>query len=510
MFRTYNPGQGQLPMHLEDLVAADDLVRVVHEVVDRLDITEILDAIKARKKKSQYRGEPPYHPRLLLKILLYGYCTGTFSSRKLAAQTRTFVPMMWLAGTEHPDFRTISDFRKEHLEAIARLFVQVLQLAKALGMVKLGHVAVDGSKFKASASKHKNLSKETLKRQIPKLQEEVQRLLEEAEAADRAEDAEYGNSEGSTLPRELREKQVRLARMEQAMAELQAQVENGERSQRTDPEKQSINPTDKDSRIMTRRNGASIQSYNAQIAVDGDSGLIVGEGLSNNPIDAPHLIETLDDVEATIGQRPKKLSADTGFFSGDNLEVLEDRKIDGYIADAITETKLATNAYCKENFKYDAEKDAYLCPQGHWLPFYRQYLLPGGRVERRYRDAVLCKACPVREQCTKSKRGRVVAHDQHEPRRAIMRAKLRTPDGRKEYGKRKGIVEPVFGQIKQAMGYRQVSLRGLPKVRNEFRFVCSAFNLRKIAAKLREKPELWSVLLKWTGALRNQPAAVQA
>ena len=510
MFRSYNPGQGQLPMHLEDLVPADDLVRVVHEVVERLDITEILDAIKARRKKSQFRGEPAYHPRLLLKLLLYGYCTGTFSSRKLAEQTRTFIPMMWLAGTEHPDFRTISDFRHEHLEAIAKLFVQVLQLAKALGMVKLGHVAVDGSKFKASASKYKNLSKEKLKTEIPKLQAEVQRLLQQAEAADKAEDAEYGNQEGSTLPPELKEKQVRLARMERAMAELQAQVENGERSQRTDPEKQSINPTDRDSRIMSRRNGASTQSYNAQIAVDGDSGVIVGTGVSNNPIDAPQLTDTLDDVQAATGKQPEKLSADTGYFSGDNLVALEERQIDGYIADAITETKQAVNAYSKENFQYDEERDAYTCPQGQCLPFYRQYLLPDGRVQRRYRDASVCKACPVQEQCTKSKRGRVIAHDQHEPRRAAMRAKLKTPEGKKEYGRRKGIVEPVFGQIKQAMGYRQVSLRSLTKVRNEFRFVCSAFNLRKIAAKLRENPELWSLLRKWTPDLGQLPTPTQA
>lgn len=174
IFRSYNPGQGQLPLHLDDLVPQDDLARVVHEVVERLDISEIIKAIKNRKKKSLYRGGDAYHPRLLLKILFYGYCSGTFRSRKLAVQTRTLIPMMWLAGTEHPDFRTISDFRKEHRETFANLFRQFLELGKALGMVRMGHVAVDGSKLKANASKHKAMSAERLEKKISEHKEQVE------------------------------------------------------------------------------------------------------------------------------------------------------------------------------------------------------------------------------------------------------------------------------------------------------------------------------------------------
>lgn len=261
MFRSYNTGQGQRPMHLDDLLPQDDLARVIHEVVERLDIGSIVEAIKDRRKKSLYRGEPAYHPQLHLKLLFYGYSTCTFSSRKLAALTRWYVPMMWLAGTEHPDHRTICDFRKTHLEAIAKLFVQCLEVAQALGMVKLGHVSIDGSKLKADASKYRNATKETLEANIPKLKEEVQRLLQQAEETDKAEDQEHGDKEGSALPSPLKKSQDRLTRLEEALAKLKEQQENGDRSKRTDPQKQSINPTDPDSRIMTRRNGESIQAF---------------------------------------------------------------------------------------------------------------------------------------------------------------------------------------------------------------------------------------------------------
>lgn len=485
-------------MHLEDLVAEDDLVRVVHEVVERLDTSKIVGAIKARRKKSLYRGEPAYHPRLLLKLLFYGYSTGTFSSRKIAAQTRTLIPMMWLAGTEHPDFRTISDFRKEHLQEIAKLFVQFLQLARELGLVKLAHVAVDGSKLKANASKYKNASKERLEANIPKLQEEVRQLLQRAEEADQAEDQDLGDQAGVSLPKELKEKQARLARMEEALAKLKEQQENGERSTRTDQEKQSINPTDTDSRIMSKRNGGSVQAYNGQIAVDGDSGVIVGATLTNNPIDTPQLIPTLDAVrEATGGKQPAKISADTGYFSGENLAEVEARGIDGYIADDLTETKRENNPFAKDHFPYDPDRDAYQCPQGHWLVYKGTSVLPDGRVQRRYSNVPACKACPLHDKCTKSKT-RVIVRDIHDPLRAQMRSKLKTPEGKQEYRRRKAIVEPVWGLIKQVMGFRQVSLRGLEAVQAEFQLVCGAFNLRKIAAKLRNSPELWSTMRKWT------------
>lgn len=498
VFRSYNPGQGQLPMHLDDLVPEDDLARVIHEVVERLDISGIVNAIKNRRKKSLYRGEPAYHPQLLLKLLFYGYCTGTFSSRKIAAQTRTLLPMMWLAGTEHPNFRTISDFRKTHFDEIAKLFVQVLGLAKALGMVKMGHVAIDGSKLKANASKNKNASKEKLEAAIPKLQEEIKRLLQRAEETDRLEDQEYGEQEETLLPAELRQKQARLARLEQELAKLKAQQEGGQRSTRTDTEKQSINATDPDSRIMARRHRSSIQGYNGQIAVDGDSGVIVGATVANNPIDAPQFVPVLDDIQQSTGNQPDKVSGDTGYFSGDNLAVLEARGIDGYLADDTTKIKRANNPFSKDHFVYDEVADAYRCPQGQSLPFKGQYEMSDGRIQRRYWNRDACKACPVRDQCTKYTH-RMIARDTLEPQRTAMRAKLQTPEGKKEYNRRKAIVEPAWGHIKEVLGFDTVSVRSLKAVQAEFRLVCSAYNIRKIAARLRRTSELWLTMRAWRG-----------
>lgn len=500
IFRIYNPGQGQLPLHLDDLVPQDDLARVVHEVVERLDITEIIKAVKARKKKSLYRGGDAYHPRLLLKILFYGYCTGTFSSRKLAVQTRTLIPMMWVAGTEHPDFRTISDFRKEHRGAIANLFSQFLQLGKALGMVKMGHVAVDGSKLKANASKHKAMSAERLEKKIPEYKEQVEQLLQRADAADETEDKEHGNQEGSALPNELKDKQARLARMEQALAELQERVdqETGKTGSPI-PEKKQINFTDSESRIMSTRQGETIQGYNGQIAVDEDSGLIVGATLCNNADDKNQLVPTLDAVEAQTGAKPEKASADNGYFTGDNIAELEKREIDGYIAPGREGKGETDKPYDKSKFQYDPDQDAYRCPQGHELPLKTVRKTPDGHTEWVYTNAEACKNCPVRHLCTKAtKGGRTITRDDQEPLRQRMRDKVRSAEGAEIYKKRKSIVEPVWGQIKRVMGYRQVSLRGLAAVRDEFLMVCGSYNLRKITGKLRNSPELWSVMRNWT------------
>lgn len=497
-------------MHLEDLVPQNDLARVVHEVVERLDIAKIIKAIKDRKKKSLYRGGDAYHPRLLLKILFYGYCTGTFSSRQLAAQTRTLIPMMWLAGTERPNFRTISDFRKDHREAIADLFGQFLELGQALGMVKMGHVAVDGSKLKANASKHKAMSAERLQKKIPETREQVEKLLQQAEAADAAEDAEHGDREGNELPSELQDKQARLARMEAALAELQKRVDDETgKADSPIPEKKQINFTDSESRIMSTRQGETIQGYNGQIAVDADSHLIVGATLCNNADDKNQLVPTLDAVEAQAGAKPKKVSADAGYFTGDNIAELAEREIDGYIAAGREGKSDSEKPYGKSQFQYDSERDIYRCPQGHELPLKTVHHTTDGHTEWIYTNAAVCQNCPVRQLCTKAtKGGRMITRDNQEPLRQQMREKVRSAAGAEVYKRRKAIVEPVWGQIKRVMGFRQVSMRGLAAVRDEFLMVCGAYNLRTIAAKLRSSPLLWSAMRNWTPNQGIKEAAV--
>lgn len=561
-FREYNVEQ-EMILLLQPAIPKDHPVRVMHEVIERLDISAIEKRMRERQKKDPQRGRDAYHPRLLLKIIFYGYATGTFSSRKLAYRVRMEFPMLWLASGQTPDFRTISDFRKDHLESIEKLFVQVLQLCKEMGMVKLGHVALDGSKIKANASKHKAMSAEHVKKEIQELRAEVEAMLQRAQAVDAGEDAAHGDKQGDELPAELQDKQVRLARLEEALAELQRRANaqrdeerrkraNGEPSvpvQETQPSTESatateplqppspsgdpalppalqgaqplavdtasgqsatatadapipakmqINFTDRDSRMMISRNEGPVQAYNPQIAVDSAAGIIVGRTLSNNPVDTEQMAPVLDDVAANCGRNPEKVSADAGYFSGDNITDLEKRKIDGYLAPTREGKTEAGNPYDKKNFAYDPERDAYQCPQQQWLPLKRTGQTHKGRTFWVYEGPDACLTCPVAALCTKAKTGhRTVRRDDQEPLREAMRTKVRSAEGHEVYKRRKAIVEPVWGQIKEAMGFRRFSFRGFEKVRQEFSLVCTCHNLLKVVRKLGRAPEQLAVLRDW-------------
>ncbi len=509
MFRQSNQGQGQLPMFLEDVIPQGHLVRVVDEGVDRLKLSELLDKMQEREPddplraqrgplKIQATGRPAYHPRTLLKLLFYGYATGTFSSRKLAQKARDDIPTLWLTAQEKPDFRTISDFRKTYLKEIADLFVQFLKLCQALGMTKLGHVAVDGSRLKANASRHKAMSAERLQQKTPELKAEVDKLLRQAQETDQAEDAEHGKREGTELPEDLAHKEQRLERMEQALKALQgrADAESGKQDSAIRPKMQH-NFTDPDSRIMTNRKGETLQAYNGQIAVDRTEGVIVAADVTNNASDRNELSLIVEQLKQNVG-KPVKLSADTGYHSGPNLADMAKRKIDSYITDTREGKGGPENPYHKRHFEYDAERDAHRCPQGQWLPLKTVRKDTEGQTEWVYANEEACAACPVRHLCTKAtKGGRTITRDEYEPVREEMRAKLQTDDGSAEYRKRKSTVEPVWGQLKNIMGFDRFSLRGLPQVKLEFRIACTAHNLRKIAAKLRKSPELWDTMRSW-------------
>lgn len=499
-FREYVVQQGSLlPLFLDQMVPEEHPARIIHEVVERLDIREIEKKMRDRQKKDSRRGRDAYHPRLLLGILFYGYCTGTFSSRKLADRVVNDVPMIWLAARQTPDFRTISDFRKDHLAAVNKLFVQVLELCQAMGMVQLGHVSFDGSHFKANASKHKAMSAGRLQEKIEALRRQVQEMLAEAERADSAEDAALGARRGDELPEELRRKQDRLKRLEAAQAELQRRVDAESGQPGTPiPDDKQINFTDGDSRIMAKKHTEVVQGYNAQIGVDHKEQVIVAATLTNDPADAPQLKHTLDAMDEQCGVRPEKASADNGFFSGDNIAELQERGIDAFLAPG-REGKDVRNPYDKRKFVYDPEQDAYQCPEGHWLPLKSIHHLKDGHTEWVYEGTEACLTCPARALCTKAKTGRrTITRDDQEPLREAMRLKMQSQEAKDVYKRRKCIVEPVFGQIKEVMGFRRFLLRGMPKVHAEFLLVGLAHNLRRVTAKLRHSPQLWSTLRNWT------------
>jgi transposase len=415
-FRPYDQDSLLLmPPSLHDWVDPDGLPAFLSDLVDELDLAPFL------APHDELRGMPPYHPRLMLKVLLYGYATGVTSSRKLEERLRSDVGFMFLAGQARPDHKTIAEFRRRHLAAFAGLFRTALRLCQAAGLARLGRVALDGTKVKANASKHKAMSYGRMVEREAALAAEVRAILEEAEAVDAAEDARYGDARGDELPAELRRRETRLARIREAKAALEAEARERTGDPDAVPEsKAQRNFTDPESRIMLSKPDGFIYGYTAQIVVDDARQVIVATSLSAEATDTGALPEVVDQVETNTGRRPKKLLADAGYASDANLAHLEANGIDAYVA------------------------------------------------TRRDRHAATPAPAP---------RGRIPAALSRQGR---MTRKLRTKRGRAIYRRRKAIVEPVFGQIKEARGFRRFRLRGLAAVTAEWHLVCAVHNLGKL------------------------------
>ena len=429
-----------LPASVQDYVAEDHVSRLIVSLVrESLDLSAIVGSY------SSGLGQPPFDPRLMTALLLHGYASGIYASRRMARAAVERADFMMIVAGDAPDFRTISEFRRRHLKALSALFVQVLRLAEKAGLVKLGHVALDGTKIRANASKHKAMSYERMKKREAELKAEVDRWLAAAEAADREEDKLYGDRRGDEMPDWVSDKQKRLEKIRQAKAELEAEAKaaaaaeekaraaaqdkrraaGGKKPGRppappkaTPDGKAQRNFTDAESRILKTKDGY-IQGYNAQAAVDGGHQIIVAQTLTNSSSDQAQLAPMLDGIRANLGRNPDELSADAGYCSHANLRTLQRRRIAAYIAT--------------------------------------------GRQKHGTSSATAKKASPP---------GSLLAR---------MGRKLKRAGYRSRYRLRKQIVEPVFGQIKQARGFRQFLLRGIEKVKDEWALICTAHNLAKLA-----------------------------
>src|ERR1035437_10257688 len=421
-YRAYLPGQDfLLPPSLRDWLPEDHLAYFVSDVVEQLDLSAIESVYE-----EEGRGQPPYHPRMMSKILIYGYCVGVFSSRRIQKKLSEDVGFRVLAAGNEPDFRTISDFRQLHLGALQGLFDQVLQIALQAGTMKLGRVVLDGSKVKANASKHKAMSYGRMQEEERRLKEEGKRLLEQAEATDAEEGTRYGRDRtGDGLPAELAPRETRLKRIQEAKRALEERAREEAKS-KDEPEekakpkaKMQYSFTDPESRIMPGADGF-VQAYNAQIAVEPDFQWIVGQRVTQATNDKQQLAPTVKAIEEQAGQKPQEVMTDSGYCSEANLKYLEKKKIEGFIA---------TDKEC-----------------------YRDRQQPGPRG-------------PLPQGATRVDR---------------MRRKLQTKVGAAIYSRRKTVVEPVFGQIKQARGFRQFLLRGLEKVQGEWAMICLTHNILKL------------------------------
>ena len=469
-YLSYDPTQAFLlpPSPLEWLPEGH-LARFVMDTVGELDLSPIY-----AHYERQLRGKPPYHPQMMVGLLVYGYCLGVASSRKIEKRTFEDVAFRVIAGNRQPDHVQISEFRRIHLATLAGLFLQVLQMCQKMKMAKLGHVSLDGTKIKANASKHKAMSQERMVTDDARLTAEVAALFKKAEEADSAEDTTHGKGvRGDDIPEELRRREGRLARIRAAKTELAAEATaqaaaraaeatidaqteaalvemNNVRAARqgddsddeppapsassspepmpqhqvptnkdgTPTDKAQRNFTDPESRIM-KTNAGFEQGYNAQAVVDEEHQIIVAVGVSNQSPDSEHFIPMMDRVVENLGRAPDRASADTGYFSEDNVRRGEARGIDLFIATG--RTKHNTSA------------------------------LPS------------------------------VVDDDELTVKTQMQIKLATVEGKAIYSRRKVIVEPVFGQIKNR-GFRHFLLRGLEKVRGEWSFIAMSHNLLKLFA----------------------------
>jgi transposase len=443
-FRKYDPDQLLLlPEDMREWLPEDHLAHFVRDVVAELDLTEIFAKYDGSKG-----GYPPYHPTMMTGLLIYGYCVGIRSSRKIEKACWEQVPFRILAAGQNPDHDTIAEFRRRHLAALAKIFLQALSICREAGLVKLGHVALDGTKMQANASKHKSMSYDRMGKKEKELEDAIARLLNEAEDLDRNEDQRFGKGRrGDELPEELRFKQNRLLKIKSAKAALEKEAkdaakkaereqekhddEKGPKQGGNGPAKPTGKPADKaqrnftdpESRIMMAGATKSFeQCYNCQTAVDDIAQVIVATYVTQEANDKQQIKPLFNAIKKNLGRgsKPKKISADAGYWSEDNANFLEAQKIDAYVAT--------------------------------------------GRMKRTEKPAP-------------PPRGRIPDGATTKQR---MARKLKTLEGKAVYKMRKAIVEPVFGQIKFARGTRQFLLRGLEKVSGEWALICAGHNFLKL------------------------------
>lgn len=440
-FVPYDPDQTLLlPPSLRDWLPDDHLSYFVSDTVDQLDISRIT---KAYRKGGS--GNVAYHPRLMLKLLIFGYCTGVFSSRRIAKQIDEHVAFRVLAAGQRPGHRSLCRFRQKHINEFASLFAQVVQIATASGLVKMGTLAIDGTKVKADASKHKAMSYERMQAEEARLKVEIATLISAADDLDALEDAEFGpDFRGDEVPKELsrREDRLRVIRAakerleerkrEEAADEIEKEAvakkeaeETGKKRRGpkrkhplgTPKDKDQENFTDPDSRIMKSGSGAYDQSFNAQAAVDADYQVIVAADITQCAADNDQLLPMIEQAAKNTDMSPGRVLADAGYRSEANFRALESVGIDAFVSLG--------------------------------------------------KDGKGASPAPADKPAT-----------------AKMKRKLQTKSGRKHYAARKHVVEPVFGWLKRGLGFRSFSLRGVDKVTGEWSLVCLALNLKRMSNKV--------------------------
>lgn len=447
-----------LPPSIEDFIPQSHLARVVSEVVDTLDVSSV-------EEKYSEMGQKSYAPHLILKLLFYGYCIGIRSGRKIAAACQTDTAFMYLASMYRPDFRTINDFRKDNIDFMGKAFMQIVQLCRALGMGQVGTLIIDGTKLRANANPSKSKSKEEYQEWLTHIREDIQQIFRQADQTDAAEDKEYGDNQGDELPEQLRSKQQLKRKIEEAIRHIQNE--------------EKVNLTDAEAKFIRSSKEFNLH-YNCQTAITEDR-VIVSAFTSNNASDRPQLFPAIDRAEENTAQSFENILADSGYASYHNYEHLEARNKTVFIPDQEKKTeakKQAENPFHKSNFKYDESNDQFICPQGKTLHYAFDHEKIAHKQQSRVYIGKQCSDCAVLQQCCKGK-ARQIHVEKREHLRQKIRERLNSEEGKLIYLKRMKI-EPVFGNIKHNLQYKQLHLRGIQKTTAEWQLICLAHNIKLI------------------------------
>jgi transposase len=501
-FKLYNQAQSMLlPPSLSDCLPQDHICFVLNDVVENMD----LRAIEATYSDI---GSPAYNPKLLIKVLFYGYIQGVRSSRKLEAKLYEDIGYRFLAANSQPDHGTINLFRKSHLRALNEIFPQIVMLSGGLGMVDFSDVSIDGTKIKADASK-KNLFDQA---EIDRLKQKVSDFFREAEALDQEEDKRFGASRGyNAMPadlidpkkrqeaiRKLKEKLEKLKGAEKKIADKQAKVKAKE--DKALKKNSTSNTTDADANLMRMKDRSYQMAYNAQIAASKQ--VILAYDVHSDSDDHTSLIPMIQKTEYNTGKKIKTVKADAGYCGKDNLSVCKNKQIEAYIPDTmktVEEGQARNNEipkYDQRNFRYDEEQDHFICPMGERLRFAETK----ASGSRKY-VGKNCARCPVKEKCAKGKQRTISYDHEAEKQKEIMREKLNSEHGKNKYLERMSEVEPVFGNIIRNLHFRHFQCRGKPMVKIELGLVSCAHNLVKIFNYIKRK-QLTRKDIQWNTLMR--------
>jgi len=482
-----------LPPNVKDIIPKDHICFLVEDVVDKLDFSDF-------DIRYSGAGHPAYHPRIICKILTQAMLDKVRPSRGIARNARENVVFMYLAENSTPDFRTISDFRKDNCLLLKDIFKITVSAAKELGAIGLEQLSVDGSKLKACASNYSTVTKD----QLDIIEQYVNTELKEGIEIDKVEDEHFKDCRGYDQLKETDKKKIKslIAKYykqikkdeHDRVSEIKDTIKDAKK-ELEENELDKVSLTDPEARFMKNKKGRMELSYNSQITADHKIGIIVANNVCKEPMDNHQLKSQIELVEENCGKLKEetKVTIDNGYYDGENIHYLNTKKLDGYIPDQEDSQKakgknVEINKFDKRNFKYDERKDMYICPEGKLLVFQREGFDKRKKKNIRLYKGTSCKTCPNHKQCTKRKDGiRYVKMYPFEKERKEMAKKMQTQKAKKVYKERKEVVERIIGHYKENSGFRDFLTRSLDTVKNEFNLVCAAHNLKKIWILLQRK-----------------------